>query len=76
LKYNGHINHTVGYYGLLTYWYIVPWCFSIVILPFRKAYKLTVYIRPILLYASSVWSSYFIKYINSIENVQGHFTKE
>ena len=26
-------------------------------------------------YASSVWSPHFIKYINSIENVQPHFTK-
>jgi len=26
-------------------------------------------------YASNVWSPYFIKYINSIENVQRHFTK-
>ena len=39
----------------------------------RKAY--TVYVRPILEYASSVWSPHFIKYINSIENVQWHFTK-
>jgi len=39
----------------------------------RKAY--TVYVRPILEYASRVWSPHFIKYINSIENVQRHFTK-
>ena len=35
----------------------------------------TVYIRPILEYASNVWSPLFVKYINSIENVQRHFTK-
>ena len=43
------------------------------ILLLRKAY--TIYIRPLLKYASSVWSPYFIKYINCIENVQRHFTK-
>jgi len=33
------------------------------------------YVKPILEYASSVWSPHFTKYINSIENVQRHFTK-
>ena len=46
---------------------------SIVILLFYLKY--TVYVGPILEYASSVWSPHFIKYINSIENVQWHFTK-
>ena len=35
----------------------------------------TVYIRPILEYASNIWSPHFIKYINCIENVQRHSTK-
>jgi len=43
------------------------------ILLLRKAY--TIYIRPLLKYASSVCSPFFTKYINCIENVQRHFTK-
>ena len=38
-----------------------------------KAYK--TYIRPILDYASNVWSPYHLKYINAIERVQRNFTK-
>jgi len=41
----------------------------------RKAYTVGLYVRPILEYASTVWSPHFIKYINSIENVQRNFTK-
>lgn len=33
------------------------------------------YIRPILEYASSVWSPYLLKHINAIERVQKRFTK-
>ena len=33
------------------------------------------YIRPVLEYASSVWSPHLLKYINSIERVQKYFTK-
>ena len=72
LKYDGHINR------------IVAKAFSRIVILFRgfingdiaflrMAY--TVYIRPILEYVSNVWSPHFIKYINSIENVQRHFTK-
>ena len=39
----------------------------------KKAF--TVYIRPVLEYASNIWSPCYAKYINSIENVQRHFTK-
>jgi len=33
------------------------------------------YVRPILEYASSVWSLYLLKHINAIEKVQKRFTK-
>ena len=33
------------------------------------------YVRPVLEYASSVWSPYLLKHINSIERVQKQFTK-
>ena len=33
------------------------------------------YVRPVLEYASSVWSPYLLKHINAIERVQKHFTK-
>jgi hypothetical protein len=33
------------------------------------------YVRPILEYATQVWSPYLLKHINSIEAVQRHFTK-
>ena len=38
-----------------------------------KAY--VTYIRPILEYASNVWSPYLLKHIDAIERVQKHFTK-
>jgi len=34
-----------------------------------------IYIRPLLEYASNVWSPNLIKHINSLERVQRHFTK-
>ena len=34
------------------------------------------YIRPVLEYASSVWSPHLLKHINSIERVQKHFIKK
>jgi len=72
LKFDGHINRIVAKaysrIGILFRGF-----FSRDIAFLRKAY--TVYVRPILEYASSVWSPHFIKYINSIENVQRHFTK-
>ena len=40
---------------------------------FRQAY--ITYIRPILEYASNVWSPHLLMHINSIERVQRHFTK-
>lgn len=33
------------------------------------------YVRPVLEYASSVWSPYLLKHVNSIERVQKYFTK-
>ena len=40
---------------------------------FRQAY--ITYIRPLLEYASNVWSPHLIMQINSLERVQRHFTK-
>jgi hypothetical protein len=40
---------------------------------FRQAY--ITYIKPILEYASNVWSPHLLMHINSIERVQRHFTK-
>ena len=40
----------------------------------KQAY--TTYIRPVLEYASSVWSPHLLKHINSIERVQKYFTKQ
>ena len=40
---------------------------------FRQAY--ITYIRPLLEYASNVWSPYLTMHINAIERVQRHFTK-
>jgi len=42
-------------------------------LPRRRAY--ITYIRPLLEYASDVWSPHLIMHINSLERVQRHFTK-
>ena len=39
----------------------------------RRAY--ICYVRPILEYATQVWSPYLLKHINSLEAVQRHFTK-
>jgi len=39
---------------------------------FRQAY--ITYIRPLLEYASNVWSPHLLMHINSIERVQRHFT--
>ena len=39
----------------------------------KQAY--TTFIRPILEYASNVWSPHLLKHINAIERVQKHFTK-
>jgi len=36
---------------------------------------LITYVRPVLEYASSVWSPYLLKHINAIEKVQKRFTK-
>ena len=33
------------------------------------------YVRPLLEYASSVWSPHLLKHINAVEKVQKHFTK-
>jgi len=40
---------------------------------FRQAY--ITYIRPLLEYASNIWSSHLLMHINFIERVQRHFTK-
>ena len=40
----------------------------------KQAY--TTYIRPVLEYASSVWSPHLLKHVNSIERVQKYFTKQ
>jgi len=40
---------------------------------FRQAY--ITYTRPLLEYASNVWSPHLLMHINSIEEVQCHFTK-
>ena len=39
----------------------------------RKAF--VTYIRPILEYASNIWSPYLLKHVNLIEKVQRNFTK-
>ena len=39
----------------------------------KKAYL--TYVRPVLEYASSVWSPYLLKHINAIERVQKYFTR-
>ena len=72
LKYDGHINRIVAKaYSRIAILFRGFFNRNMVFL--RKAY--TVYIRPLLEYASSIWSPYFTKYINCIENVQRHFTK-
>jgi len=72
LKYDGHINRIVAKaYSRICILFRSFFNRNMVFL--RKAY--TVYIRPLLEYASSNWSPYFTKYINCIENVQRHFTK-
>jgi len=43
------------------------------LLVFRRAY--ITYIRPLLEYASNVWSPHLTMHINSLERVQRHFTK-
>jgi len=40
---------------------------------FRQAYS--TYIRPLLEYASNVWSPHLMSHINSLVGVQRHFTK-
>jgi len=39
---------------------------------FRQAY---IKFRPLLEYASNVWSAHLIMHINSLERVQRHFTR-
>ena len=72
LKYDAHINKLVskGYsrVGLLFKGFASR---SPRVL--RQAY--VTYIRPVLEYASSVWSPHLKKHINAIERVQKHFTK-
>jgi len=42
---------------------------------YRQAYISYRPIRPLLEYASNVWSPHLLMHINSIERVQRHFTK-
>ena len=72
LKYDAHINNIVGKaysrVGVLFKGFATR---HVPVL--RKAFL--TYVRPILEYASNVWSPYLIKHINALERVQKHFTK-
>lgn len=72
LKYDAHINKIVGKaysrVGVLFKGFA-----SRQIPVLKKAY--TTYVRPIMEYASNVWSPHLLKHINAIERVQKHFTK-
>jgi hypothetical protein len=72
LKYDVHINKIVGKaysrVGVLFKGFTTR---NITFL--RKAFL--TYVRPVLEYASNVWSPYLIKHINALEKVQKHFTK-
>ena len=72
LKYDKHINNIVGRaysrVGILFKGFASR---SVQVL--RQAY--ITYVRPVLEYASSVWSPHLIKHINAIERLQKKFTK-
>jgi len=72
LKYNLHINKIIGKAYCRVG--VVFKCFatrSVRVL--RQAF--ITYVRPILEYASSVWSPHLLKHINAIEKIQKKFTK-
>ena len=72
LKFGDHINKIIGKaysrIGVLFKGFVSR---NIAVL--KQAYL--TYIRPLLEYASNVWSPHLIKHINAIELVQKHFTK-
>jgi ribonuclease P/MRP protein subunit RPP40 len=72
LKYDTHINNIIGKaysrVGILFKGFASR---SLHIL--RQAF--ITYVRPVLEYASSVWSPYLLKHINAIEQVQKRFTR-
>ena len=72
LKFDVHINNIIGRaysrIGILFKGFSTR---NISVL--KQAY--VTYIRPVLEYASNVWSPYLLKHINGIERVQKHFTK-
>ena len=72
LKFDAHIDNIVGRaYGRIGALFRG---FATRSIPFlRQAY--VTYVRPVLEYASQVWSPYLNKHINAIENVQRRFSK-
>jgi len=72
LKYDTHINNIIGKaYARVGVLFKDFTSRSLHIL--RQAF--ITYVRPVLEYASSVWSPYLLKHINAIEKVQKRFTK-
>ena len=72
LKYDAHINKIVGKaYSRLGVLFKGFASRDVQVL--KTAY--VSYVRPLLEYASSVWSPHLLKHINAIEKVQKHFTK-
>ena len=72
LNFDAHINSIIGKaYCRIGVLYKGFTSRNIVVL--KRAY--IAYVRPILEYASSVWSPHLLKHIDAIERVQKHFTK-
>jgi len=72
LKYDTHINNIIGK-AYARVGVLFRCCASRSLHILRQAF--ITYVRPVLEYASSVWSPYLLKHINAIEKVQKRFTK-
>jgi hypothetical protein len=72
LKYDGHINKIVGK-AYSRVGMIFKGFASRSVQVLKKAF--VAYVRPVLEYASNVWSPHVLKHSNAIERVQKHFTK-
>jgi hypothetical protein len=72
LKYDAHINNLVGK-GFQRVGVLFRGFASRSVRVLKKAY--ITFVRPVLEYASSVWSPHLIKHIDSIERVQKYFTR-
>jgi len=72
LKYDAHINNLVGK-GFQRVGVLFRGFASRSVRVLKQAY--ITFVRPVLEYASSVWSPHLIKHINVIERVQKYFTR-